>query len=292
MNTIDINIAYNYCKNIAINHYENFPVASLLFPGDIRKYIYAVYAFARTADDIADSPNLSSENKIKLLDEYESVFLNLLNKKMLSNVEKTNQIMMAVVDVIRKFNIPEFEFLNLLKAFKQDSIKNRYTEFEELLNYSEMSANPIGHLVLYISGYNSDNQNELFKLSDKICTALQLTNFWQDVSVDLKMDRIYIPTVLMEKYYYNEEKLKNNIENNDFKNLISFLINKTYYIFDEGKPLTNILNKRLRREFKAIFNGGILLLKKIEQNDFRVLSQRLTLSRLDKLKIMLKVLLN
>jgi len=292
LNTIDINIAYNYCKNIAINHYENFPVASLLFPGDIRKYIYAVYAFARTADDIADSPNLSSENKIKLLDEYESVFLNLLNKKMLSNVEKTNQIMMAVVDVIRKFNIPEFEFLNLLKAFKQDSIKNRYTEFEELLNYSELSANPIGHLVLYISGYNSDNQNELFKLSDKICTALQLTNFWQDVSVDLKMDRIYIPTVLMEKYYYNEEKLKNNIENNDFKNLISFLINKTYYIFDEGKPLTNILNKRLRREFKAIFNGGILLLKKIEQNDFRVLSQRLTLSRLDKLKIMLKVLLN
>ena len=292
METSDINIAYNYCKNIAINHYENFPVASLLFPKDKRKYVYAVYAFARTADDIADSPDLSSENKIKLLDEYESAFLNLLNKNTLSDVEKTNQIMMAVVDATRKFNIPESEFLNLLKAFKQDSVKNRYTEFEELLNYSEMSANPIGHLVLYISGYNSDNQNELFKLSDKICTALQLTNFWQDVSVDLKMDRIYIPTALMEKNHYNEEKLKKNIENNDFKNLISFLVNKTYYIFNEGKPLTTILKKRLRKEFKAIFNGGILLLKKIEQNDFRVLSQRLTLSRLDKLKIMLKVLLN
>ncbi len=98
LNTIDINIAYNYCKNIAINHYENFPVASLLFPKDKRKYVYAVYAFARTADDIADSPDFSSEDKIKLLDEYESAFLNLLNRNTLSNVETTNQIMMAVVD--------------------------------------------------------------------------------------------------------------------------------------------------------------------------------------------------
>jgi squalene synthase HpnC len=292
LNTTDINIAYNYCKNIAINHYENFPVASLLFPKDKRIYVYAVYAFARTADDIADSPDLSTEIKIKLLDEYESVFLNLLNKKTLSDVETTNQIMIAVVDAIRKFNIPEIEFLNLLKAFKQDSVKNRYTEFEELIYYSSLSANPIGHLVLYISGHNSVNQNVLFNLSDKICTALQLINFWQDVSVDLKIDRIYIPAALMEKYHYNEEKLKNNIEDDNFKNLMSFLVNKTSYIFNEGMPLTNILKNRLRKEFKAIFNGGILMLKKIEQNDYRVLSQRLTLSRLDKLNILLKVLPN
>jgi squalene synthase HpnC len=290
LNTIDINIAYNYCKNIAINHYENFPVASLLFPKDKRKYVYAVYAFARTADDIADSPDFSTEEKIKLLDEYESTFLNLLNLNILTENVNTNNIMTAVVDTIREFDIPESEFLNLLKAFKQDSVKNRYIEFEELLNYSALSANPIGHLVLYISGYNSDNQNEIFKLSDKICTALQLTNFWQDVSVDLKMNRIYIPISLMDKHHYDEEKLKNNIEDDNFKNLMSLLVEKTQYIFNEGKPLTIILKKRLRKEFKVIFNGGMLILKKIEQNDYKVLSQRLTLSRLDKLNIMFKVL--
>jgi squalene synthase HpnC len=291
LNNSDILKSYEYCKKITINHYENFPVASVLFPGSKRKHVYSIYAFARTADDIADSNKYTSNEKIDLLNEIEHDFLDSLDEKFKSKTSYSGKILPALCDTIKNFNIPEIEFLNLLKAFKQDVVLNRYNYFSELIEYSKLSANPIGHLILYISGYNPTSNLNLFEKSDKICTALQLINFWQDVSIDLNMNRIYIPSKIMNTYEYNEKLLYRKIENENFKSIMIFLVNKTYSIFNEGKSITNILNGRLKLEVKAIYNGGTAILEKIRKSDYRVLSNRVCLSKINKLFILSKSIL-
>ncbi|MBK8554077.1 MAG: squalene/phytoene synthase family protein [Ignavibacteria bacterium] len=204
---IDFDHAYRFCKEIANSHYENFPVGSLLIPSNKRKYIYSIYAFARYADDIADSDNLSGDEKLRRLNELDDD-LSKIEKKDLNNfLTDTKYIFIALSNTIDELKIPIKEFRDLLKAFRQDAVKQRYTVFEELVDYSKLSANPIGHLVLYVFGYTPDKDKTCFEYSDSICTALQLTNFWQDVSVDLKIDRIYIPEKLMNEYNYNENML-------------------------------------------------------------------------------------
>jgi len=287
----DILASYEYCKKITINHYENFPVASVLFPGSKRKHIYSIYAFARTADDIADSNKYTSNEKIDFLNEIEHDFLDSLDEKFKSKTSYSGKILPALCDTIKNFNIPEIEFLNLLKAFKQDAVLKRYNNFSELIEYSKLSANPIGHLVLYVSGYNPASNSELFEKSDKICTALQLTNFWQDVSIDLNINRIYIPLTIMHNYGYNEKLFYKKTENQNFKSIMKFLVSKTYSIFDEGKSITDILNRRLNLEFKAIYNGGTAILEKIRKSDYKVLSKRVSLGKKDKLFILLKSIL-
>jgi squalene synthase HpnC len=172
-----IRSSYKYCEKIAKEHYENFPIASLLIPRDKRKYIYSIYAFARAADDFADELNIEGgkEKRLVLLKEWGQKLEDCYKGKAYS------PIFIALMNTIEKCDIPIEPLENLLKAFSQDVIKNRYNDFDEVLKYCENSANPIGRLVLMVFGVKDD---ELFKLSDNICTALQLINFWQDVSVD------------------------------------------------------------------------------------------------------------
>jgi hydroxysqualene synthase len=273
--------AYNKCREIATKHYENFPVGSLLFPKKKRKYIYSIYAFARTADDIADSDRLSVGEKLKGLD---------LMWKNLENIEKgevvEDEIFFALTDTIKTLNIPVKEFKDLLTSFKQDSVKQRYDRFEELLEYSKYSANPIGHLVLYISGFKDKH---LFDLSDNICTALQLANFWQDVSRDLEIGRVYIPKEDMEKFNYNYDLLFQKKENEDFITLMKSLVNKTKIIFENGKELENELSGRLKYEFRTIYRGGMEILKKIENIEYRVLSKRVIINTPVKLKLLFRI---
>ena len=159
---IDTEIAYSYCKKLTLSHYENFPVGSLLIPSNKRKYIYSIYAFARTADDIADSEIYSKEEKLKLLDGYENELINIELKRPVSVNNETRNIFIALSNTTEELKIPLKEFKDLLTAFRQDAVKQRYNEFDELLNYSAYSANPIGHLVLYVFGYDPVKDKKCF----------------------------------------------------------------------------------------------------------------------------------
>ena len=285
---IDTELAYSYCKKLTLSHYENFPVGSLLIPSNKRKYIYSIYAFARTADDIADSEIYSKEEKLKLLDGYENELINIELKRPVSVNNETRNIFAALSNTTEELKIPLSEFKDLLTAFRQDAVKQRYNDFDELLNYSVFSANPIGHLVLYVFGYDPGKDEKCFAYSDKICTALQLTNFWQDVSVDLKIGRIYIPERTMTEFNFNEKMLFDKTENDDFRKMMKHLTGRTKVLFEEGRKITDYVNGRLKYEHRATIAGGMEILSKIEKINYNVLSQRVAISNLDKLKILVK----
>ena len=284
--------SYKFCEDLSRKHYENFPVGSFLIPKHKRKYVYSVYAFARTADDIADSGELSPDKKIKelkvmeneLKECYEGVFK---NKK-----ETNKKIFTALSHTKDELDIPIKEFQNLLKAFKQDAVKDRYRTFQELLEYSEYSANPIGHLVLYVFGYNEKKDKKIFHLSDKICTALQLTNFWQDVSKDLEINRIYIPKELMTKFDYKEKQLFEKTESGEFRMMMKELVNKTKELFLEGKEIVDYVKGRLKLELIATYLGGNEILKKIEEMNYNVLSKHAKIDTGNKINILFKTILN
>ena len=281
-----INSSFKYCEYIAKNHYENFPVASLLIPKEKRKYIYSIYAFARVADDFADEPDIEGgkEKRLALLDEWKAKLKNSYNEK------AYDPIFIALASTVKDCKIPIEPLENLLKAFRQDVVKSRYENFKEVLDYCTNSANPVGRLILMVFGKHDE---EMFKYSDKICTALQLTNFWQDVSVDLKKDRVYIPQDDLKNYGYSEEELINLKYNNNFKELIKFQVNRTDKIFEEGKQLIRLTAEdkslnRLTWELKLTWLGGKEILNKIKSLDYDVLSKRPKLNFFNKLKLLLK----
>lgn len=287
---LDLDYSYNYCKEVAISHYENFPVGSLLIPIKKRKYIYSIYAFARTADDIADSEKISESEKLKRLNEYELELRKIETKKSDMLIPETENIFYALSNTIEELKIPSGEFRKLLLAFKQDAVKQRYNNFEELNSYSDNSANPIGHCVLYAFGYNPESDEKCYFFSDKICTALQLTNFWQDVSVDLRINRIYIPRDIMREFDYNDKLLIENSENDNFRKMMKYLVEKTKTIYEEGKGIIDLVNGRLKLELKATIESGMEIINKIEEINYNVLSKRVTIDNFDKLKLFAKVI--
>ncbi|MEP7145483.1 MAG: squalene synthase HpnC [bacterium] len=282
---VDLNHAYRFCKEIAVSHYENFPVGSLLIPSSKRKYIYSLYAFARHADDIADSDKYTEDEKIYLLNNLETELDKIQSNDLKSLLHGNQNIFYALSHTISTLEIPIQEFRNLLTAFRQDSVKQKYENFDELIDYSSLSANPIGHLVLYVFGYDQERNKIIFNYSDKICTALQLTNFWQDVSVDLKINRVYIPEKIMKVFGYSGNMLNEKIQNDNFRKVIKHLVEKTRFIFEEGKEITDHLNGRLRLELKATIAGGMEILNKIEKINFNVLNVRVSINTIDKLKL-------
>ena len=285
-----IRSSYKYCEKITKEHYENFPVASLLVPREKRDYIYSIYAFARAADDFADELNIEGgkEKRIVLINEWKQKLDDIFAGK------AYNPIFIALMNTVEKCEIPKEPLANLLKAFRQDVIKNRYNDFDEVMEYCKNSANPVGRLVLMIFGINDD---ELFGYADNICTALQLTNFWQDVSVDLDKDRIYIPANDMAKHDVKESELFVRKNNDNFKNLIKELVGRTEDIFAKGKELiirTNTDNKlkKLKKELKLTWFGGNLILKKIKEIDYNVLNNRPRITNIDKINLITKTIFN
>ena len=281
---MDITIAYKYCERIAKNHYENFPVASFLIPKAKRKYIYAIYSFAREADDIADSDSLTQNEKIILLNDYEKLLKGSVTEYASM---KYDAIFTSIKDTIENLKIPEIELIKLLNAFRFDVYNELHPDFKSLLEYSDNSANPIGHLMLYVNGFNPSEHKKHFELSDKICTALQLVNFWQDVSRDLKTGRIYIPINIMNKYGYTLDDLKMRINNDNFRNIIKELCGKTSQLFEDGRELLNLLEGRLKYELKAIYLGGTGVLKKIKKIDFDVINYRVKFTDLEKVFLLI-----
>ncbi len=281
-----IDSSFKYCEQIAKGHYENFPVASLLLPKEKRKYVYAIYAFARAADDFADEEGIEggAAKRLALLDEWNGKLRDCYSGK------AYDPIFIALAETVKDNSIPIEPLENLLNAFRQDVVKQRYEKFDELLEYCRNSANPVGRLVLMIFGCHDE---EFFKYSDKICTALQLTNFWQDIEVDLRKERIYLPAEDITKFGYSYKELELKQENESFRSLVKFEVERTKKIFDEGRKLIEMTAaagkelKKLSKELKLTWNGGTTILKKIEEINYNVLNQRPSISGFDKIKIFL-----
>lgn len=281
-----IDSSFKYCEQIAKGHYENFPVASLLLPKEKRKYVYAIYAFARAADDFADEEGIEggAAKRLALLDEWNGKLKDCYGGK------AYDPIFIALAKTVEDNRIPIEPLENLLNAFRQDVMKQRYKRFDELLEYCKNSANPVGRLVLMIFGCHDE---EFFKYSDKLCTALQLTNFWQDVEVDLRKQRIYLPEDDMIQFDYSYTELEMKQENENFRQLIKFEVERTKKIFDEGKKLIQLTAaadkelKKLSKELKLTWSSGTTILKKIEEINYNVLNQRPRISGFDKIKIFL-----
>lgn len=274
--------AFIEAEKIAKNHYENFPVISLMVPKNKRKYLAVIYQFARTADDFADEGDETSETRLKNLDNW----LNNFNACLEGNYE--SNFWMAVHNTINSNIIQPENFRNLISAFKQDVQKARYSSFDELIDYSKRSADPVGRLVLELHSIHDEKLNEF---SDMICSALQLTNFWQDVAVDLKKDRIYIPQEDLEKFNVSEEDLFNHNFTDNFRELMKFQIERTRKMFDEGKKLIDYLPGKLKFQIKWTILGGEKILSQIEKIDYNVLATRPKLSKYNYLFLFVKALL-
>ncbi|MDO8520357.1 MAG: squalene synthase HpnC [Deltaproteobacteria bacterium] len=277
---MEVDEAYRYCQKLARSHYENFPVASLLLPRKVRPHIAAVYAFARTADDFADEAEFEG-SRLEKLGHFESQLTQLEKGK------AEGPIFTALKETIRKYNIPLKLFFDLLTAFKSDVTVSRYRNFDDLLHYCRHSADPVGRIVLHIMGYPKP---QFLEYSDRICTALQLANFWQDVSRDGDKKRVYIPEEDLVRFNYSYEELGRREYNDNFKKLIAFETDRTREFFRSGKPLLAEIPGRFGLELKVTWLGGMEILNRIEKLEGNVLCQRPALSKKDFLPLIFRAL--
>lgn len=279
-NYIEIESAYIKAIEFTKNHYENFPVLSFLVKKNLRKHVAIVYQFARTADDIADEGDVTNEVRLTQLKEYEMCLLQSGR-----GITKNN-FWNALQNSIKEKNLEILNFSNLLIAFRQDIYKQRYSTFSELLNYCNNSANPVGRIILELNEiYNEDAK----LLSDKICTALQLTNFLQDVGVDYSHERIYLPLDELRKFGIEENIFQIRENNSNFKKLTQFQVERVQALFNEGRKLLPMLPFRLRQQIKWTINGGEGILRKIEHLNYDVLNLRPKFSKIDLVKLLFSI---
>lgn len=272
--------SYRFCERLAFSHYENFPVASFFIPKDKRKYIAAIYAFARSADDFADEPGYTKDERLARLKDW-SAHLELCYRN-----EAHHPIFLALGETVRKFQIQRDLLERLLTAFESDVTTIRYQTFDDVLSYCKNSADPVGRLVLLLFGYREEG---LMKLSDNICTALQLTNFWQDLSVDLKKDRLYLPLEDLHRFGVSVEQLQERRFSQSFRDLMEFEVRRTRDLFERGKPLLAEVGKDLSLELRLTWLGGSRVLEKIRRRNYNVLHQRPSLTFADKMLLLARV---
>jgi hydroxysqualene synthase len=245
--------AFAHCKARVRAHYENFPVG-LFVPRDKQPYVHALYAFARAADDFADERMYEGSRREKL-DEWER------RLHACYRGEAEDPIFVALGETVRRLDIPQALLLDLLSAFRQDVEKNRYETWDELLDYCRRSADPVGRLVLLVFGYRDP---ALLPLSDAICTGLQLANHWQDLAIDLRKDRIYVPRELLKRFGVGEWDLNAGAVTDGFRGLMAELIARTRELFTRGRPLCDRVGRDLRFEMRLTWLGGHSILDGIE----------------------------
>jgi squalene synthase HpnC len=275
----ELNNAYNKSIDFAKAHYENFPVLSIFIPKEYQKYVAVFYQFARQVDDIADEGDYLVEERLKSLDQYEKELKECLEGNF------KNDFWKALNNTIKENSITEDLLYRLLIAFKQDVTKNRYNHFEELLDYCKNSANPVGRFILEL--FNVRDQ-KILDYSDAICTALQLTNFYQDVAVDYTKNRIYLPLNEMEKFGVDESVIEQKTLDFQFQNLMKFQIKRTRDLFMMGRKLIPNLPRNLRYQITWTILGGEEILKKIEKIDYNVLNIRPKLSKIDYFRLLFR----
>jgi phytoene synthase len=269
--------AYAACLEIARGHYENFPVASRLVPASLRPHVAAVYAFARGADDIADEPGRTPAERLALLDEWSAHLRS----------PPQSAVFEALADTRRRFDLPLGLFDDLLSAFKQDVEKTRYETWDEVFDYCRRSANPVGRLVLRLAGVNRPDADEW---SDDVCTALQLTNFWQDLAFDWQRGRLYVPRSVWVAAGAEIGDLDRRVVTPAWQGALSECLSVTDGLFRRGRPVCDVLRGRLRYELRATWLGGMRVLQRTRGVGFDVFRHRPTLGAADLIVIAWKAL--
>ena len=274
MSTAD---AYAFCEKLAREHYENFPVASLLLPARMRPHIAAIYAFARTADDFADEGGRDPEERLDLLGQFRSRLLGSLDA-----VDPGDHIFIALRDTIERCRLPVVLLEALISAFEQDVRVGRYESWTAVHDYCRRSADPVGRLVLRVAGIHNDDADHA---SDAVCTALQLTNFWQDFGRDWRHGRLYVPVEEWRRHGACESDLDGAALTPAWKATLRACVERTHRLFDEGRPVTTFVSGRLRLELRATWLGGRRVLEKIEGMGYDTLWQRPRLQMWDAARI-------
>ncbi|MBM2813415.1 MAG: squalene synthase HpnC [Ignavibacteria bacterium] len=272
--------SYAFCRKVAFSHYENFPVASILLPKQQRDYIAAIYTFARIADDIADElTEIPIERRLDALARMEALL----------RIKTHNPVFMAIAATMAAFSIPSLPFQKLLEAFRRDVGFVQPENFDSIKNYCEHSANPVGELVLRIFGLYSA---ETAPLSDAICTGLQLVNFWQDLTVDLKKERCYIPKDYLIKYELSKENLQDEKKSIKLELCLSELYDLTESFFTLGRGLIPLLKHfKLKLEIAATIAGGSFVLDKVRMLGTDILNKRPAISgKIDVLRVIFRTI--
>jgi len=273
--------AYSYCERLARTHYENFSVATWFLPKRLRQHFYNVYAYCRISDDLGDETG-NREASLQLLDEWECE-LNACYEG-----APRHPVFVALAGTVREFDIPKQTFADLLTAFRQDQTVTRYETFDDLLGYCRYSANPVGHLVLYLCGYRDGDRQQL---SDFTSTALQLANFWQDVSADYEKGRIYLPLEDMRKYNVAESDIVGKNNTPAFRETMRFEVRRAREWFDRGLPLTKKVSRDLAIDIELFSRGGQEILNAIERQGYAVLGRRPVISKQRKLVLVARAAL-
>jgi phytoene synthase len=259
---------------MSVGHYENFPVASWLLPAALRPAVAAIYWFARTADDFADEGDLAAAERLARLDAYRADL-----RKIAGGAAPDSPVLARLAPVIAAHALPLQPFHDLLDAFSQDVVKQRYASFDEVLDYCRRSANPVGRLLLHL--FKRTNESNL-RASDAICSALQLINHWQDVDVDyVKDDRVYLPQDEMACFGVTERHLKEKLSDGAWQALMKFQVGRARELMLSGRALGHALPGRIGLEIRATIQGGLRILEKIEHAGYDVFRRRPALHALD-----------
>jgi squalene synthase HpnC len=267
--------AQQYCAHLARAHYENFSVATWFLPKHLRQDFFNVYAYCRISDDLGDEVG-DAVASLALLNQWQAEL-----DACYSGVPR-HPVFVALGETVRKFEIPRQEFCDLLIAFRQDQNVTRFETFNDVLAYCRYSANPVGHLVLYLCGYK---HAELQQLSDCTCTALQLANFWQDVSLDYGKGRIYLPLEDLRKYAVAEDEIAQNCNTPAFCEMMKFEVARAREWFERGLPLIGKVRKDLAIDIELFSRGGQEILNAIERQKFAVLGRRPVISKTRKIAL-------
>ena len=253
---------------MAVGHYENFPVASLLLPAQLRRPVEILYRFARSADDFADEGDDPPEIRLQKLNGYRS------------QLETPSEpLFHDLVKIIREHELPVGLLRDLLDAFSQDVTKKRYASYAEVLDYCRRSANPVGRLLLQLFKRTTDSD---LRASDAICSALQLINFWQDVDLDYARDnRVYLPQDEMARFGVTETHLTKKTCDDAWRALLAFQVARARALMLSGAPLGRVLPGRIGLEIRATIQGGLRILQKIEAADYDVFRKRPVLTPFD-----------
>lgn len=273
--------AYSYCERLARSHYENFSVATWFLPKRLRQHFYNVYAYCRISDDLGDETG-DREASLQLLEEWEAE----LNACYEGNPR--HPVLVALAGTVRQFDIPKQTFADLLTAFRQDQTVARYETFDDVLGYCRYSANPVGHLVLYLCGYRDRERQQL---SDFTCTALQLANFWQDVSLDYEKGRVYLPLEDLRKFGVTEADIPARNNSQPFLELMRFEVQRARQWFDRGLPLAGKVSRELAIDIELFSRGGQEILNAIERQNYAVLGHRPVISKPRKLALVARAAL-
>ena len=274
--------AYAYCERLARTHYENFPVASALLPARMRPHTAAIYAFARIADDMADEGARPAADRLADLDDWERRLDEAIRDVPLPR-EAHGDVFLALRHTIRACRLPTQLFRDLLSAFRQDVTTTRYATWDDVLDYCRRSANPIGRLVLRVAGYDAP---ALAAASDAVCTALQLANFWQDVEIDWRKGRLYVPASIWQPAGARESDLDARMFTPAWRAALADAAVKTRALFAAGRPVCDGVRGRLRYELRATWLGGTTILDKLEAADYDVFAHRPRLTRADAPRIL------